>query len=68
MYIEFLPNKKHPAKNADVADTPDHFHDAGYILEENDLVVDIDKLPKEAIQKLITIFNIKTQIIQVNLE
>lgn len=63
MYIEFLPGEKYPAKGADISDTPDHFHDAGYILEENDLVVDIDELHKEAIEKLITMFSIKTQIV-----
>lgn len=61
MYIEFLPGKKHPAKNADVSDDHSHFKDAGYVLTENDLVVDIDNLPKEVIQKMISLFNIKTQ-------
>lgn len=63
MYIEFLPGKKHAAKNADVSDNHDHFKDAGYVLSDNDVVVDIDNLEKETIQKLITVFNIKTQII-----
>ena len=62
MYIEFLEGKKHAAKNADVSDNHEHFKDAGYVLSENDLIVDIDNLPKETIQKMITVFNIKTQI------
>lgn len=63
MYIEFLEGKKHPAKGADISDDHSSFKDAGYILKDNDLIVDIDNLPKEVIQKLITIFNIKTQIV-----
>ena len=63
MYIEFLPGKKHPAKNADISDTHEHFSDAGYLLTDNDLIVDIDNLPKDVIQKMISLFNIKTQIV-----
>jgi putative DNA primase/helicase len=63
MYIEFLPGKKHPAKNADISDTHEHFKDAGYLLTENDLIVDIDNLPKEVIKKMLSLFNIKTQVV-----
>lgn len=63
MYIEFLEGKKYPAKNADMSDRHEHFKDAGYVLTENDLIVDIDCLEKEVIRKMITIFNIKTQIV-----
>ena len=63
MFVEFLPGKKHPAKGADISDTHEHFTDAGYVLTDNDLVVDIDNLPKETIKKIITLFNIKTQIV-----
>lgn len=63
MYVEFLEGKKYPGKNTDTSDSHEHFKDAGYILTENDLIVDIDDLPKEAIKKLIMIFNIKTQIV-----
>lgn len=63
MYIEFLPGQKHPAKNADVSEKHDHFKDAGYILTDNDLIVDIDNLSKDVIKKMITIFNIKTQVV-----
>lgn len=63
MYIEFLEGKKHPAKGADVSKSTEHFKDAGYVLTENDLIVDIDVLDKEVIEKLITTFSIKTQIV-----
>lgn len=63
MYIEFLNNEKYPKKGADVADTPEAFQDAGYLLTENDLVIDIDNIEKPVIEKIISLFNIKTQIV-----
>lgn len=61
MYVEFNENQKYAKKGADIADTPDSFKDAGYLLKENDLVVDVDNIPKEIIKKAIEIFNINTQ-------
>lgn len=63
MYIEFKEGEKHAGQYADVADDHVAFKDAGYVLTENDLVVDIDNLEKEKIEKMISLFNIKTQII-----
>lgn len=62
MFIEFLENEKFPKKNAATADTPHSFKDAGYIIKDNELIVDIDVLEKSVIQKIIDTFNIKTQI------
>src|SRR5690349_11969554 len=62
-YIEFQEGKKFPSKNADRAKTPEAFKDAGALLEEKDLVIDIDVLPIPTIKKLIQYFNIKTQIV-----
>lgn len=62
-YKEFLEGKKYPKKNADTANSPEAFKDAGYLLKENDLVIDIDNVPKDIIEKLISFFNIKTQIV-----
>lgn len=63
MYVEFLPNQKHAKKGADISETHEHFRDAGYILNDNEVVVDIDILDKEVIKKLVNTFNIKTQIV-----
>ena len=63
MYIEYVNNKKFPKKGAEIADDPEVFKDAGYILTENDLIVDVDNIEKEILEKMITIFNIKTQIV-----
>lgn len=60
-YIQFEPGKKYAKPGADISENLDGFQDAGYLLKENDLVIDIDHLDKEVIKKLINIFNIKTQ-------
>jgi putative DNA primase/helicase len=61
MYVEYAENQKYAKAGADVADTPDSFNDAGYLIKENDLIIDIDDISKEIIQKIINHFNIKTQ-------
>lgn len=63
MYIEFIENEKFPKKNAAIADTAASFRDAGYIMTENDLIIDVDLLEKSVIKRLIEMFNIKTQIV-----
>lgn len=63
MYVEFKQGKKHGYDDAETSDSVDVFKDAGYILEKNDLVVDIDCLNKEQIKELIKRFNIKTQVV-----
>ena len=60
-FIEYLPGKKHPMKGADVSDSHESFADAGLVLSDNDLVVDIDNVPRQTLEKMIEIFNIKTQ-------
>ena len=61
MYKEFIENEKYPRKNAEIADTHDSFKSCGWIIEENELIVDIDNLSKKKIEKLISLFNIQTQ-------
>ena len=63
MYIEFKEGEKFAKPYADVSDDHESFQDAGYVLTESDLIVDIDNLPIETIEKMITIFSIKTQIV-----
>lgn len=63
MYIEFKEGQKFAATISDISDQHESFKDAGWVLNENDLVVDIDVLPKETIEKLIVYFNINTQIV-----
>lgn len=61
MYIEYESNAKFARNGADVSDIHESFTDAGWLLEDNDYVIDVDNLPKEIIEKLINHFNIKTQ-------
>jgi putative DNA primase/helicase len=61
MYQEFIGNEKFARKDADIADRHEAFKSCGWVLTEHELVVDIDNVPKEVIEKVIDIFNIKTQ-------
>lgn len=50
MYIEYKPGQKHAAKNAEISDNDTYFKDAGWLLTDDDLVVDIDCLDIETIK------------------
>lgn len=64
MYVEhFNDTAKHAKKGADISEFHDGFRNAGYILKENDLIVDIDNMPKKTITAMIERFNINTQIV-----
>ena len=63
MYVEYKKGEKFAQKNADISDDHSYLQDAGWILTEDDYVVDIDDLPKSTIEELIRFFNIKTQIV-----
>jgi putative DNA primase/helicase len=60
-FIEFKNGAKYAARNAETSDDLDAFDTAGYLLEENDLIVDIDNLPKNKIQTMMSMLNIKTK-------
>lgn len=63
MYKEFIDSEKYPRKDAEIADSHESFDSCGWILTENELVVDIDSIEKSKIEKIISLFNIKTQIV-----
>nr|WP_278842534.1 DUF5906 domain-containing protein [Melissococcus plutonius] len=63
MYVEYLPGEKHAAKEADVSESPDTFKDAGYLLTDTDLVIDIDDLDQYQIEQMIDRFDITTQVV-----
>lgn len=63
MYVEFIEGEKHAKQYADMADDHTAFKDAGYVLTDNDLIVDIDGFEKSKIEKMVSLFNIKTQIV-----
>ena len=61
MYIEYEPGTKHAGKNPEKSEFIDAFENCGMALTSEDIVVDIDHLPKDAIKALISEFNIKTE-------
>ena len=61
MYIEYKAGQKHASKNAEISDDHTYFKDAGWVLNEDDLVVDIDCLDKDTIKMMLKYFNIKTR-------
>lgn len=63
MYIQFEPGEKHAKPGAETSDDLSVFKDAGYLIDDNDLIVDIDNLSKNQIKEMIARFNIKTQIV-----
>lgn len=63
MYVEFLEGKKHGAKDADISESHEAFQDAGYLLSSSEVVVDIDCMPREALEKMLQMFHINTQVV-----
>lgn len=63
MYVEFKEDQKFASVIADKSPMHESFKDAGYCLTAEDLIVDIDTLAKETIEKMIQAFDIKTQIV-----
>lgn len=61
--MEYLSGKKYAGKNADVSNNLDSFSDAGYLLTDNDLVIDIDSLSHAQIERLLDTFAINTEIV-----
>lgn len=60
MYVEYKSGEKHGRSNPERSDSPDAFRDAGYEIADNEVVIDIDHLPKESIKALLKEFRIKT--------
>lgn len=61
MFIEFVKGTKHAGSNAEKSETMDSFEDCGMLLTDEDIVIDIDHLPKEAIRAMIDEFGLKTR-------
>lgn len=65
-YVKFVPGEKYPVNREDrskweVSNNSHDFEDCGIILDKDIVVVDIDDLPMDKIDKLIKAFDIKTQ-------
>lgn len=63
MYVEYVPGTKHAGTKAERSETMDAFSDCGMLLTNEDVVIDIDHLPKDSIKALITEFGLQTRTI-----
>lgn len=61
MFIEYKEGEKHAGKQAAISETMDSFNDCGLLLTNEDVVIDIDHIPKETIKVLLSEFQIVTQ-------
>lgn len=61
MFVQYKEGEKHAGKNAEISESMDTFDDCGLMLSSEDIVVDIDHLPKESIKAMLEIFDIKTR-------
>lgn len=61
MYVEYVPGTKHAGSKAERSESMDAFEDCGMLLNNEDVVIDIDHLPKEAIKSMISEFGLQTR-------
>ena len=61
MFIEYRDGEKHAGSGAAKSETMDSFQDCGLLLASDDLVIDIDHLPKESIKAMIRDFGLVTR-------
>lgn len=61
MFIEYKDGEKHAGSSAAISENMDSFADCGLLLANDDVVIDIDHLPKEAIRAMLKEFGIVTQ-------
>ena len=61
MFIEYVPGTKHAGSKAERSETMDSFMDCGMLLASDDVVIDIDHLPKESIHAMIKDFGLQTR-------
>lgn len=61
MFVEYVKGTKHAGKTRETSETIDTFEDCGLLLTNEDVVIDIDHLPKESIKAMIAEFGLKTR-------
>lgn len=61
MFIEYQNGEKHAGTNAALSESMDSFQDCGLLLTNEDVVIDIDHVPKETIKAALSEFGIITQ-------
>lgn len=61
MFIEYKNGEKHAGNSAAISESMDSFQDCGLLLTNEDVVIDIDHVPKETIKAALSEFGIVTQ-------
>ena len=61
MYVEFVKGMKFPTRNPEYSDFLDSFEDAGHVIEDDEIIVDIDNFSHEFCRQLIDYFGITTK-------
>ena len=61
MFVEYVPGTKHAGTKAERSESMDAFTDCGMLLTNEDVVIDIDHLPKDSIKAMISEFGLKTR-------
>ena len=61
MFIEYKEGEKHAGSEAAISETMDTFTDCGLLLTNEDVVIDIDHVPKDTIRAVLKEFGIVTQ-------
>lgn len=56
-----MPNKKTPTKGDNISPHHTDFSDCGYIIGEDEIIIDIDTIPHDVIKKMIHIFELNTE-------
>lgn len=64
-YIEFTPGEKYSTTGADIMDNPDYFKDAGYLIQGDEVIVDIDDpaISHDMHRKMIEILELDTEVV-----
>lgn len=62
-FVEFEPGTKHFKAGGEESDTPDAFTDCGYVIGKDEVIIDVDSIPKDKIQKMLVLFNLNTEVV-----
>lgn len=66
MFVEYIPGTKHAGSKAERSESMDAFTDCGLLLTNEDVVIDIDHLPKDSIKAMISEFGLQTRTVWTN--
>ncbi len=62
-FVKYETGTKHVSKDKETSDDPNAFTDCGRLIEDDEIVVDIDNLPKKSIKAMLDTFQIETEVV-----